>query len=177
MTTKVEHPTLPRTEALPPLNRRLRIARSVPERVRRRGWLIRRCLLVSDVLAIAIAFALAERFVTDSVVDRGEASPLFYPVAGMVVLVLMTARGLYGRDEFRADHTTTDDLPAIFSSVTIGAFMSLTTLIAAGVAAPKLPIVGWALMLVTLPTFRAAGRIVARRRPEYLQNTIILGGG
>jgi undecaprenyl-phosphate galactose phosphotransferase len=33
------------------------------------------------------------------------------------------------------------------------------------------------MMLVTLPMSRAAGRFVARRRPEYLQNTVIIGFG
>jgi exopolysaccharide biosynthesis polyprenyl glycosylphosphotransferase len=148
-----------------------------PERARQRGWLIRRCLVLSDVAALALSYWLAEHTVDDSVVDRGDSSALVYLAAGLLVLTLLTAHGLYGRDEFRADHTTTDDLPAIFNAVTIASFLSLAALIAAGVSALELPIVAWAMMLVALPALRGAGRMVARRRPEYVQNTIIVGGG
>jgi exopolysaccharide biosynthesis polyprenyl glycosylphosphotransferase len=180
MTPQLQERILARPQPLPPLQ--LEPVRRVnggppPERARQRGWLIRRCLLLSDVLAMVASFWLAELLVTDSMVDRGEASALVYPAVGLVILLLLTAHGLYGRDEFRADHTTTDDLPAIFNAVTIGAFGSLAVLIAIGVAALKLPIVAWAVMLVTMPALRGLGRVVARRRPEYLQNTIIVGGG
>jgi exopolysaccharide biosynthesis polyprenyl glycosylphosphotransferase len=129
------------------------------------------------VAALALSYWLAEQVVGDSLVDRGDASALVYLAAGLLVLILLAAHGLYGGDEFRADHTTTDDLPAIFNAATIAAFLSLVALIAAGVSLPKLPVVAWGMMLVTLPALRGAGRMLARRRPEYVQNTIIVGGG
>ena len=89
-------------------------------------------------------FALAERWVDGSLVDVGDAPPLVYVAFGIAGLAVLWAYGLYGRDEYRADHTTTDDLPAIFNAVTIAAFLSLAALILAGAEAPKLPIVGWA---------------------------------
>jgi exopolysaccharide biosynthesis polyprenyl glycosylphosphotransferase len=170
---------LPR-DGLPPLDREtLRVVerRATPERARRRGWLVRRMLLFSDVIAITAAILLAEAWVELSVVDVGDAPPSLYVAAGLGVLVLLAAHGLYGRDEFRADHTTVDDLPAILNAVTQAGFLALMLLVLTGAPTRGLAIAGWAALLVCVPTFRAAGRILARRRPEYVQNTIVVGGG
>ena len=80
--------------------------------VRRRGWLVRRALLVADVAGLVTAFALVEWFVT-----HRDGSTLFY--AGGEILAFLASLpawiliaklyGLYERDEERTDHSTADD--------------------------------------------------------------------
>jgi exopolysaccharide biosynthesis polyprenyl glycosylphosphotransferase len=170
---------LPR-EGLPPLDRQtLRVVerRSTPERARRRGWLIRRLLVLSDAIALGLAFALAESWVDGSLVEVGDAPAFVYVGFGIIGLAVLWAYGLYGRDEYRADHTTIDDLPAIFNAVTLAGFLAFVALVFADESAPELAAAGWAAALVAVPTMRAAGRTIARRRREYVQNTIIVGFG
>ncbi|HYH57820.1 MAG TPA: exopolysaccharide biosynthesis polyprenyl glycosylphosphotransferase [Thermoleophilaceae bacterium] len=151
--------------------------RSAPERLRRRGGLIRRSLLIGDVLALALTFVLVETWMPNTFADAGGASWLAYLGAAAMMLVLLASRDLYGRDETRADHTTIDDLPAIFNAVTAGAFISLAVLVLTGAASPELAIAAWAIALVTIPLARSGARVIARRRPDYVQNTVIIGGG
>jgi exopolysaccharide biosynthesis polyprenyl glycosylphosphotransferase len=96
---------------------------------------------------------------------------------GIAAIAVLWAYGLYGRDEYRADHTTIDDLPAIFNAITLAGFLAFAALVLADEPAPELAAAGWATALVTVPTMRAVGRIVARRRREYVQNAIIVGFG
>ena len=99
-----------------------------------------------------------------------------YAGATVVMLGLLASRGLYGRDEQRADHTTVDDLPAIFNAVTTGAFLFFAVLVLAGASSPEIAAAGWA-------SLSSRFRYTLHRpdnRPkaaEYVQNTVIVGGG
>jgi exopolysaccharide biosynthesis polyprenyl glycosylphosphotransferase len=174
------HGALLPQEARPPVHsRRLRLVerRSRSERLRRRRDLIRRTLLISDLLALTLVFALGETVTAGTVVDTGQAPWLAFAGAAVVMLGLLASRGLYGRDETRADHTTIDDLPAIFNAVTTWAFLFLAVLVLAGASSPEVAVIGWGTALIAIPGFRAGARVIARRRPDYVQNTVVVGGG
>jgi exopolysaccharide biosynthesis polyprenyl glycosylphosphotransferase len=170
---------LPQEGRPPVAPRRLRLVerRSRPEQLRRRRELIRRFLLIGDVLGLALAFALAETWMPGTFVDAGQATWFVYAGVTVVMLGLLASRGLYGRDEARADHTTVDDLPAIFNAVTTGAFLFLAVLVLAGASSPEIAVAAWGVALFTIPASRSTARIIARRRPDYVQNTVIVGGG
>jgi exopolysaccharide biosynthesis polyprenyl glycosylphosphotransferase len=110
-------------------------------------------------------------------VDAGQAPWLVYVGAAVAMLGLFASRDLYGRDETRADHTTVDDLPAICNAITTGAFLSLALLVLSGASSPEVAIVAWGVALVTIPAVRTAATIIARRRPDYVQKTVVVGGG
>ena len=83
-----------------------------------RGWLVRRALLVADVLGLTIAF-----FVTP--VGLSLPSPtiteiLVFLAALPLWVVAAKLYGLYDRDEERTDHSTVDDLTGVFHLLTVG---------------------------------------------------------
>src|SRR4051812_42537963 len=91
---------------------------------RRRGWLVRRILLTSDLLGLIAAFAISQSLIGGQ------------PFASWQQVVLLLASlpgwivgaelyGLYDKDEERADHATTDDFAGVFQMVTVGAFIFL----------------------------------------------------
>lgn len=151
-------------------------------KVRRRGWLIRRLLLLADLVGLAAAFALTELLIG----SRG--TPDKVPITDEIQLFVATlpvwilgARlfGLYDRDEERADHSTVDDLVRVFLLMTVGAFL-LTRVVALLRAADpdflKLTLF-WAFAIVFVTGARASARTLARRSSTYLQNTVIVGAG
>lgn len=149
--------------------------------VRRRGWLVRRMLLLADVLGLVAALLLAEWLV-----DVHAAGTLAMGTEILLFLAslpawLLVARlyGLYERDEEHADHSTVDDFVGVFHMVTVctaglGVAAWLT-----GVAHPnpvKL-VVFWACAIALVPLGRGIARAIARRRMTYLQNAVIVGAG
>ena len=89
-------------------------------RPRRRGWLVRRLLLLADLAGLVAAFALAETVLTDS----NQQSEWIGLVVALPAWILMAkVYGLYDRDEERADHSTVDDLVGVFHLVTVGAWL------------------------------------------------------
>ena len=143
-----------------------------------RGWLMRRLLLLGDLLGLVLAFAAATRLIAPS------PSPNLVPglifVCSLPLWVgLAKVYGLYGRDEERPDHSTADDVVAIFHVVTVGTWALFALSRLAGLNGPRIDavVVFWALAMVLLPTCRAAGRTLGRRQLMYLQNTIVVGAG
>ena len=149
----------------------------------RRGWLIRRLLLIADVVGLTAAFALAHAAHLLSLVEARQAihsgEVALFALSLPAWIGLATLYSLYGRDVSRAFHSTFDDLPAILHLVVMGSFalfaagklLSLRglgeqTLVAFGLCA-----------IVTIPFARSAARAVARRLPRLIENTIIVGAG
>src|ERR1022692_3043064 len=142
---------------------------------RRRGWLVRRLLLASDVVGLTLAFALARPFPT-------------LPV-GVQVLVLLASLpawvvaakifGLYDGDDVRTDHSTVDDLVGVFELVTTGAwaFVAVPWLLGLPGSAPGGIVIFWLAAITLLVIGRASVRTGVRQRLMYLQNTIIVGAG
>ncbi len=149
--------------------------------VRRRGWLVRRLLVVADILGLASAILLAESLVdVDATGAVGVHGEVFLFLASLPAwLFVARLYGLYERDEEHADHSTVDELVGVFHMVTVctaafgvGAWLT-------GVARPqplKL-VVFWAAAIVFVSLGRAAARAFARRRVTYLQNALIVGAG
>jgi len=130
------------------------------ERSYRRGALVRRTLLVADVLGLALAFVLANLLVSsvaigDRVSPGFEYLAFFLAIPGWVILLRL--EGLYDRDEERTDHSTVDDIVGVFRSVTIGVWLFALFGVATGLVHPVLARLGvfWVLAVVLIPTLRS----------------------
>jgi exopolysaccharide biosynthesis polyprenyl glycosylphosphotransferase len=151
--------------------------------VRRRGWLVRRMLLLADLVGIVGAFLVAQvvASATTSGPDAVARNAEFAIFALTLPLWIVVAKlyGLYERDEERTDHSTTDDFASVFHMITV-----CTGLFAVGSYFTHLahPGVGklttfWAAAIVLVSSGRALARGYCRSHVSYLQNTIIVGAG
>jgi exopolysaccharide biosynthesis polyprenyl glycosylphosphotransferase len=133
-----------------------------------------RVLFVGDALTLLVAWAAW------ALIAHPIASPV--PVlASLGVWCLMAhVHHLYSRDGDRADHTTGDDIVALFYT------LLLTSVVLFGgwqvadpAAAPQLAAVAafGLLAFVAMVPGRAIARVVARRRPGYRERALVLGAG
>jgi exopolysaccharide biosynthesis polyprenyl glycosylphosphotransferase len=151
--------------------------------VKRRGWLIRRMLLLADLVGLSLAFAVAESLFSQSATSPDHVPPMseILLFVGSLPLWIVVAKlyGLYDHDEERTDHSTADDLVAVFHLITVGTWLVFIAGTITRLARPELGRLvffwGLAIMLVTL--LRAVARAFCRRRIAYLQNTVIVGAG
>ncbi|MBA2462525.1 MAG: sugar transferase [Actinobacteria bacterium] len=152
----------------------------------RRGWLVRRLLVVADVVGLVAAYGLARLLIrgspsTAGVPDRLESyqeTLLFLATLPAWLLVARLYR-LYDRDEERTDHDTFDDFVALFHVITVGAWLLMATAWLTDVANPSFAKVAvfWASAIVLVTLSRAAARAFARTRRAYIQNAVIVGAG
>jgi exopolysaccharide biosynthesis polyprenyl glycosylphosphotransferase len=150
---------------------------------RRRGWLVRRMLLLADVIGLSLAFVSAELVFG----PRGAVADRFSPSVEILVflatlpawIIAAKVYGLYDRDEERTDHTTVDDLVGVFHLLTIGAWFTFVSAHLTEVADPQLSkiLFFWGLALVLVTVGRAFSRAFCRRQSSYQQNTVIVGAG
>ncbi len=151
--------------------------------VRRRGWLVRRALLAADLLGLMLAFLTARLLFgnaegsPDRVEERLELLLFIATLPGWILLTKLY--GLYDRDESRTDDTTVDDVIPVFHMVTVGAWLFFVGAWVTGLAMPSLAklVTFWALAVLLVSLGRASARAFCRRRPSYLQNTLIVGAG
>ncbi len=146
------------------------------ERLRRRGWLVRRLLLVADLVGLIVAFVLSQ-WLVDGSVDPRESAVL---LALLPVWILMAKiYGLYDRDEEHADHSTVDDVVGVFHLVTVGVWLLLFTSWVTGAANPEFvkAAVFWLLAIFIVTAGRGVARAAARRSVLYVQNLVIVGAG
>lgn len=150
--------------------------------IRRRGWLVRRLLLVADLAGLVLALLLAEWLVNRRhnlgvLSTRNEVIAFLLSLPGWVVIAKLY--GLYDRDEERTDHSTADDVAGVFHMVTVCTFLfwafSYTTSVAHPTAS-KL-VIFWAAAVGFISIGRAGARSVARSNVAYIQNTVIVGAG
>jgi exopolysaccharide biosynthesis polyprenyl glycosylphosphotransferase len=151
---------------------------------RGRGWLVRRLLLVADLLGLVAAFALAEAlWGAHGDAHLNPVSPTIELLVFLLTLpgwvVMAKVYGLYDRDEERTDHSTVDDLVGVFHLVTVGTWLVLIVSWATGLARPNLPKVTtfWLIAVGLVTIGRVVARSVSRRFPSYIQNTIVVGAG
>ena len=95
-------------------------------------------------------------------------------------LLLAKVYGLYSRDEERADHSTADEVFAVFNMLAVGTlgFYAIAYLFPGLAAIPLgkiLTFLAFAIPLVVLG--RASARAICRQTDAYTQNTLILGAG
>jgi len=151
--------------------------------VKRRGWLVRRMLLLADVAGLLTAFLIAEWVVgvrsgvVDHVNQRAEILIFVLSIPAWVVVTKLY--GLYDQDEERTDHSTADDVIGVFHMVTVCAWLFFGFAYLTKVAHPTLGklLLFWALAVALVSIGRATARSYCRRRINYLQNTIIVGAG
>ncbi|HEX7312050.1 MAG TPA: sugar transferase [Gaiellaceae bacterium] len=161
---------------------RARGVRVLPLQSRR--VLVRAALVSADLLALALAFAATQALwlrVGATARDRHDLiaeSLLFFamlPVWPAVAAVF----GLYRRDDERPDHSTADELVAVFQLLTVGSWLFMLAAVVTGRAEPNLVklCIFWAVALAFLSIGRVAARSFCRRRLAYVQNTVVVGAG
>lgn len=151
-----------------------------------RGWLIRRALFCADILGLLAGAICAELIFGNSRVSHGVRDHyamgvelLLFVLTLPIWLLMAKLYGLYDRDEERTDHSTVDELATVFHLVSIGTWVVYIGARLSHVAEPQLPktVTFWGLAIVFVTAARAGARALTRRKPAYVQNTIIIGAG
>ena len=148
---------------------------------RDRGWIVRRGLLTADAVGLTAAFVI-----TALVFGQGSGEGNHFALAAEYLLFFATLpfwllgaklHELYDRDEERTDHTTFDDFVGVLHVVTLGVWILYALALATGLANPEFDKAAlfWALAIAFVTGGRAAARIVCRRHPAYVQDTLIVG--
>jgi exopolysaccharide biosynthesis polyprenyl glycosylphosphotransferase len=147
-------------------------------RTRRRGWLVRRMLVVADVAALASALLLAQAVYPPAGGEVVRQTAVFLATAPVWVL-LAKLYGLYDRDEERTDHSTADEFAGVFNLVSVGSWVLLVLGHVTGLATPNIVrvILFWALAIMLMVFGRGLARALCRRSPVYRQSTVIVGAG
>ena len=153
-----------------------------PRRRRGRGWLVRRVLLLADIVGLVAAFAVTQIVLADvsNGINAGVAELFVFFVLSLPVWAIAAKLyGLYDRDEERTDHSTSDDVVGVFHLVTVGVWILYAGAWLTGITTPSLhkTTLFWAFAILFITTGRALGRTLIRRSPRYLQNAVIVGGG
>jgi exopolysaccharide biosynthesis polyprenyl glycosylphosphotransferase len=150
------------------------------QRPMRRGWLLRRLLLVADTVGLALAFTTAAALsFTGGDGATGSSEILLFALSLPGWIVLAKLHGLYERDEERADHSTVDDLVGVLHLVTLGTWLFALSAYVTGAADPSFGRLSifWGAAIALVTVSRAIARAACRRSIAYLQNTIIVGAG
>jgi exopolysaccharide biosynthesis polyprenyl glycosylphosphotransferase len=150
--------------------------------VRPRGWLIRRGLLLADVIGLLLAFTITENIfggVTHGQAFSTRSEVGLFLVSLPVWILLAKLYGLYDRDESRTDHHTVDDLGPVFHLTTVGTWIVVAGLRLSNLAHPYIVRVTlfWALAIVGIVATRSLARRVCRQHESYVQNTLVVGTG
>jgi exopolysaccharide biosynthesis polyprenyl glycosylphosphotransferase len=148
----------------------------------RRGWLVRRGLVIADLVGLISAFSLTMLLTQgggpDGPVGLG-AEFLFFVISMPLWIVVAKLHGLYDRDEERASHSTADDVVGVFHLVTIGVWLLVAGSLVTHWAEPDVPrlMVFWLAASLVVPLARGAAREVCHRSAAFQQNTLIVGAG
>jgi exopolysaccharide biosynthesis polyprenyl glycosylphosphotransferase len=148
----------------------------------RRGWLVRRALVVADLVGLFGAFVAATLIFDDPApVDRIATGTEILAFLLTLPLWVVVAKlyGLYDLDEERTDHSTTDDLVPVLHLVTVGTWLFFGVTTVTQTANPGLArLFGfWILAIAFITGARVTARGFSRRHLAYVQNTIIVGAG
>ena len=150
---------------------------------RSRGWLVRRVLLVADLIGLVAAFVITE--VVFKGISFGGAHTgivklfVFFVISLPGWVIAAKLYGLYDKDEERTEHSTTDDVVGVFHLVTVSVWVLYAGAWLSGQTTPQLrkTVLFWALAILFITVLRSAGRSLARRSAAYVQNTVIVGAG
>jgi exopolysaccharide biosynthesis polyprenyl glycosylphosphotransferase len=149
--------------------------------VKRRGWLVRRMLLLADLTGLVLAMLITEFVVTlrGPAPDSVDSEIAVFLVALPLWIVVAKIYGLYDRDEEVMDHSGIDEFTGVFHMIIVctwffwlGAYLT-----GLGNPLPSKLFTFSALAVVTVVSGRAVARSVCRRRINYIQNTVIVGAG
>jgi exopolysaccharide biosynthesis polyprenyl glycosylphosphotransferase len=148
----------------------------------RRGRLLRRSLVVADIVGLSLVFGLVVLAYAGE--DPGRDGTLPAEVAAFLLTlpfwpVVAKLHGLYDRDEGNLDHSSVDDVVGVFHTVTICCWLLLACSVLAGVSSADLHklVTFWLAAVLVLPLTRAVVRARCRHSAAFQQNAIILGAG
>jgi exopolysaccharide biosynthesis polyprenyl glycosylphosphotransferase len=148
----------------------------------RRRLLVRRALVLGDVIGLSLAFVLSV-LVFGLSAQGDHARPAYELLVFFLSLpawtLLASLFGLYRHDEGRMGHSTVDDLFGVVQLVTLGAWTFFIGCWATGISYPRPGklIFFWVLAVVFVTACRALARSLCMRSSAYVQNTVIVGGG
>jgi exopolysaccharide biosynthesis polyprenyl glycosylphosphotransferase len=145
----------------------------------RRVALIRRALVVADVVGLTVAALLGAVVAHDGSLDVSYGELFAYFAILGTWLPVAKLHGLYGKDVRQLDHSTFDDLGSIFHAVTSTSWFGVLVV---GVLRPHhwnltSGFTIWLSALVMLPVTRVVARAVVRRSTNFIQNAVIVGAG
>jgi exopolysaccharide biosynthesis polyprenyl glycosylphosphotransferase len=150
--------------------------------VKRRGWLVRRMLLVADVVGLVAALVTAQWLApaadsADAYSPHAEVFAFLLTIPAWVVITKLY--GLYDHDDERANHSTADDFGGVFHMVTVCTWLVMVVTNLSDIAHPTAQklVVFWAAAIAFVCLARAGARTLARRNMAYVQNTVIVGAG
>ena len=150
--------------------------------VKRRGWLVRRMLLLADVVGLVGALLVAQWLApapesADAYSPGGEILAFLLTIPAWVVITKLY--GLYDHDDERANHSTADDFGGVFHMVTVCTWLVIVVTYLSDIAHPTVQklVVFWAAAITLVCIARAGARALARRNEAYVQNTVIVGAG
>lgn len=148
----------------------------------RRGWLVRRMLVLADLVGLTLAFLAATVIFepdgrSDAVASQIELVVFLVSLPAWVIVARLY--GLYDYDEERTDHSTADDLVGVLHLVTVGSWLFFAFAAVTHRADPGFArLLGfWLFAIVAITAGRAMARGIARKHLAYVQNTIIVGAG
>lgn len=138
-----------------------------------RARMLRRLLLLGDVVALCSAFFLIQFASRDLALADLALLVLSIPVW----LLLAYGHRLYHLDSYRADYTAADEVVPVLQMATL---WSWSVLLALSVVRPDHVAVSkvaffWLLTLILTMALRSAARAYAKRQVWYLQNALIIG--
>lgn len=144
-----------------------------------RGWLLRRLLLLADLVGLSLAFLLAV-LIAGGVEGHGSLAPglevAIFVTSLPLWLVAAKILGLYDKDESRADHSTLDELTRVLLLVTMGAF-ALSVVTGYLDTNVEKVLFFWVLGILFVIGGRGAARTASRRTLDWVQNAVIVGAG
>jgi exopolysaccharide biosynthesis polyprenyl glycosylphosphotransferase len=151
----------------------------VPTVGKRRGWLVRRVLVLADVLGLSLAFVATQSFFPSGGEIAHQTEVLVFVATLPAWIIVAKLYGLYDRDQARTDHSTVDDFVGIFQLASVGAWLlaACALLTASFDLQLRKVLLFWASAIVLVTCARAVGRTLVRRDARYLQNTVIVGAG
>ena len=142
----------------------------------------RRALVTADAIALLAACSIAG-LSASSIHDIPFLSAIGLSLFFALVTVLLwegfaAVYGLYRREEERADLTTTDDVVPVLVITSLVLWTIFAASTVTGTTIPSSFLVKlWVAAVVVLLSARAVARSIARRRPRFLENTLIVGAG
>jgi exopolysaccharide biosynthesis polyprenyl glycosylphosphotransferase len=148
----------------------------------RRGWFVRRMLVMADLVGLTLAFLAATLLLEQSA--RSDAVSfqlelLIFCLSLPAWVIVAKLYGLYDFDEERTDHSTADDLVGVLHLVTVGSWLFFAFAAVTHRADPGFArLLGfWLFAIIVITAGRAIARGISRRHLAYVQNTIIVGAG
>jgi exopolysaccharide biosynthesis polyprenyl glycosylphosphotransferase len=147
-------------------------------RLRRRGWLLRRALLVADFGALACAIVVVDML--GAKIALGEPAIWLFGLGAFCAWVLFAqGYGLYANDEIQAVRPTSDDVPGVILLGTLTTWLGVLVLNGTGIGRPQLDLTTafWVAAITLMLTARASARSVVRHRFVPRERTLIVGAG